>query len=42
MANQYLPKEEFRDFYRKSTAQQMVNAYQQDPNAKTINSNFTK
>lgn len=41
-ANQYLPKEQFNDVYRKQTAQHIVNQYQQDPNAKTINSNFTK
>lgn len=41
-ANQYLPKEQFNDVYRKQTAQHIVNQYQQDPNKKTINSNFTK
>lgn len=41
-ANQYLPKEQFNDVYRKQAVQYVVNQYQQDPNKKTINSNFTK
>lgn len=40
--NQYVTKEQFSDVYQKQTAQQIINQYQQDPNAKTINSNFTK
>ena len=41
-ANQYLPKEQFHDVYRKQAAQYTINQSQADPNRTIINSNFTK
>lgn len=41
-SNQYVSKEQFSDVYPKQEAESIIKQYQQDPNKKTINSNFTK
>ena len=40
--NQYVFKSDYSNVYPTQAAREIINAYQRDPNRKTINSNFTK